>query len=155
MATDGQAAAVQDAADAERQSEIDQAVAEGHDADIPSRIGYILDEKAEVRRRDSIASRTRSTKGRRPASRTRRHDDDLEKEAGLGERDPSKSSDEDDDEEQGAAALSEDDEANVVWWDGPDDQANPYNWPAWRKIVNCAIISTITFITPLASCKWP
>lgn len=42
---------------------------------------------------------------------------------------------------------------NVVWWDGPDDPENPYNWPTWRKSVNCGLVSAMTFISPLASCK--
>lgn len=43
------------------------------------------------------------------------------------------------------------DEPNIVWWDGDDDPENPYNWPTWRKVVNCCIISFLTFVTPLAS----
>jgi MFS family permease len=40
---------------------------------------------------------------------------------------------------------------NIVSWDGPDDPANPMNWPSWMKFVNVAIISGLTFVTPLAS----
>ncbi len=40
---------------------------------------------------------------------------------------------------------------NTVWWDGDDDPENPYNWPSWRKVVNCSLISALTFLTPLAS----
>lgn len=40
---------------------------------------------------------------------------------------------------------------NIVDWDGDDDPENPYNWPTWRKVVNCIIISLLTFVTPLAS----
>ncbi|TPX12717.1 uncharacterized protein E0L32_000894 [Thyridium curvatum] len=40
---------------------------------------------------------------------------------------------------------------NVVWWDGEDDPENPYNWPGWRKYLNCGLISALTFVTPLAS----
>lgn len=43
------------------------------------------------------------------------------------------------------------DDPNIVDWDGDDDPENPYNWPSWRKVVNCAIISFLTFVTPLAS----
>ncbi|KAI1337252.1 major facilitator superfamily domain-containing protein [Xylariaceae sp. FL0016] len=42
-------------------------------------------------------------------------------------------------------------DANVVWWDGPNDPENPYNWPSWRKWTNCGLISTMTLLTPLAS----
>ncbi|RFU72070.1 bicyclomycin resistance [Trichoderma arundinaceum] len=44
------------------------------------------------------------------------------------------------------------DDENTVWWDGDDDPENPYNWPMWRKVLNCVLISSLTFITPLASC---
>ncbi|KAH6609038.1 hypothetical protein Trco_002384 [Trichoderma cornu-damae] len=40
---------------------------------------------------------------------------------------------------------------NTVWWDGDNDPENPYNWPAWLKVLNCVLISALTFITPLAS----
>lgn len=39
----------------------------------------------------------------------------------------------------------------TVWWDGDDDPENPYNWPMWKKYVNCGLISFLTFLTPLAS----
>ncbi|KAH0489505.1 hypothetical protein TgHK011_009932 [Trichoderma gracile] len=48
------------------------------------------------------------------------------------------------------ASDSSDDE-NLVWWDGDDDPENPYNWPSWKKILNSALISALSFITPLAS----
>lgn len=48
-------------------------------------------------------------------------------------------------------ADSNDDE-NLVWWDGDDDLQNPYNWPAWRKVLNSVLVSSLSFITPLASC---
>lgn len=41
---------------------------------------------------------------------------------------------------------------NIVWWDGDNDPENPYNWPRWRKVLNCVLISCLAFITPLASC---
>ncbi|KAI9809372.1 MAG: hypothetical protein M1827_006884 [Pycnora praestabilis] len=42
-------------------------------------------------------------------------------------------------------------ETSIVSWDGPDDPANPLNWTNKMKWGNIAVISTITFITPLAS----
>ncbi|KAK1245884.1 hypothetical protein MKX07_004953 [Trichoderma sp. CBMAI-0711] len=48
------------------------------------------------------------------------------------------------------ASDSSDDE-NLVWWDGDDDPENPYNWPSWKKVLNSALISALSFITPLAS----
>ncbi|KAL6858265.1 hypothetical protein ACO1O0_005725 [Amphichorda felina] len=43
------------------------------------------------------------------------------------------------------------DDPNIVWWDGENDPENPYNWPTWMKFTNCACISALTFVTPLAS----
>ena len=40
---------------------------------------------------------------------------------------------------------------NIVGWDGPDDPANPMNWSTGLKVSNVAIISAMTFVTPLAS----
>lgn len=42
---------------------------------------------------------------------------------------------------------------NIIFWDGDDDPANPYNWPSWLKVVNCVLVSSLTFLTPLGSCK--
>lgn len=40
---------------------------------------------------------------------------------------------------------------NLVDWDGDDDPENPYNWPTWRKVIICVMVSLLTFVTPLAS----
>ncbi|RFU35507.1 hypothetical protein B7463_g796, partial [Scytalidium lignicola] len=42
-------------------------------------------------------------------------------------------------------------DVNLVWWDGDDDPENPYNWPTWRKILNCGLVSALSFVAPLAS----
>ncbi len=44
-----------------------------------------------------------------------------------------------------------DQDPNVVDWDGPDDPANPLNWPAKKKWSIIAALGAVTFITPLAS----
>jgi hypothetical protein len=38
-----------------------------------------------------------------------------------------------------------------VGWDGEHDPMNPRNWALWRKSVVVAIVSAITFFSPLAS----
>ncbi|KGO39266.1 Major facilitator superfamily domain, general substrate transporter [Penicillium expansum] len=40
---------------------------------------------------------------------------------------------------------------NVVDWDGPDDPANPLNWPASRKNLHVAIVSIFTLTANLAA----
>ena len=57
-----------------------------------------------------------------------------------------------------AAANGEKDEAsdrhqdpNIVDWDGPNDPENPMNWPMSSKALSVGIVSTWTFLTPLAS----
>lgn len=37
-------------------------------------------------------------------------------------------------------------DANIVWWDGEDDPANPLNWPSSKKWIHVGIISLITFV---------
>ncbi|KAI0599017.1 bicyclomycin resistance protein [Biscogniauxia sp. FL1348] len=118
-----------------------QAIDEGHDADIPSSEGYVLSEEAELRRLQSIADKRRKSESAARKSNTN-VDRDVEKGVleGADAGDGNNPSDEDDE-------LDE----NVVWWDGPDDPENPYNWPLWRKLMNCGFISAMTFISPLAS----
>ncbi|KXJ93647.1 major facilitator superfamily domain-containing protein [Microdochium bolleyi] len=49
-------------------------------------------------------------------------------------------------------ANREDVHENVlIDWDGPDDPENPYNWPSWKKMTNCGLVSALTFVMPLAS----
>src|ERR1700761_461419 len=36
---------------------------------------------------------------------------------------------------------------NEIWWDGPDDPANPQNWPSSRKWSIVFVLSLITLIT--------
>jgi len=119
----------------QRQKSVEQAIAEGHDADIPSDIGYVLDDAGEGRRRKSIANQRRHSLARKRSHTSASHD--IEKSAEAS-----------DDKEDGSAT---DDEANIVWWDGDNDPANPYNWPTWRKVLNCVFISLLTLITPLGS----
>ncbi|KAI2469841.1 bicyclomycin resistance protein [Annulohypoxylon bovei var. microspora] len=116
---------------------ISQAVDEGHDADIPSSEGFVLSEEEELRRQRSIADRRRNS----IVSRGSKANGDVEKAQAPGEAALSSSNDDDD----------SDTAPNVVWWSGPDDPENPYNWPTWRKVLNCGLISAMTFISPLAS----
>ncbi|OTA68720.1 bicyclomycin resistance protein [Hypoxylon sp. EC38] len=117
---------------------ISQAVDEGHDADIPSSEGFVLSEEEELRRVQSIAQRRRNS----IASKRSKVDHDVEKAQAPGEAALSSSNEGEDDSDNGP---------NVVWWSGLDDPENPYNWPTWRKVLNCGLISAMTFISPLAS----
>ncbi|KAJ9144012.1 Bicyclomycin resistance protein [Coniochaeta hoffmannii] len=129
----------------QRQRSVKQAFDEGHDADIPSDIGYVLDEAGEEKRRHSLAERRRNSLARkRSHAEAEKTHHDLEKGQETGAHGlETKAEDE--------GATTSEDEANIVWWDGPDDPQNPYNWPTWRKVMNCALISALTFVTPLAS----
>jgi len=99
---------------------------EGHDADIPSNEGYVLDEQGELKRRQSIAASHR--KARKSLEGAKK------------------------DVEQGGEEVStEEDDSNVVWWDGPDDPQNPLNFKPWKKVLNIALVSAICFVTPLGS----
>ncbi|KAI1371835.1 bicyclomycin resistance protein [Hypoxylon crocopeplum] len=130
-----------DASDAQLQlrRKISQAVDEGHDADIPSSEGYVLTEQEELRRQRSIAERRRNS----IASRRSKTGHDVEKAQLPDEPVPSTSTE--------GEEVDDNESPNVVWWSGPDDPENPYNWPTWRKVLNCGLISAMTFISPLAS----
>jgi hypothetical protein len=56
----------------------------------------------------------------------------------------------------GKTATTEEEphDPNIVWWDGPDDPANPLNWSNALKVINVGLVSGICLVTPLASCKW-
>jgi hypothetical protein len=102
---------------------------EGHDADIPSNEGYVLDERGELKRKQSIAL---SQKGAKKSLETN----------GNAAKDVEKA---------GGDVSTEEDDSNIVWWDGPDDPANPLNFKPWMKILNITLVSAICFVTPLGS----
>ncbi|KAK5114781.1 hypothetical protein LTR85_010094 [Meristemomyces frigidus] len=49
------------------------------------------------------------------------------------------------------ASLPSESDVHVVSWDGPDDPANPFNWPLQRRVINGLLISLLALVTPLAS----
>lgn len=49
------------------------------------------------------------------------------------------------------APQEEASDPDIVDWDGPDDPANPLNWPMKKKWSIIAALGAVTFITPLAS----
>lgn len=102
---------------------------EGHDADIPTNEGYVLDERGETKRRDSIAALHRKASHNKPQP--------------LANGDT----------EKGAADVSADesDDPNIVWWNGPNDPENPLNFNKITKVLNITIVSAICFVTPLGS----
>ncbi|KAF5667560.1 major facilitator family transporter [Fusarium heterosporum] len=57
--------------------------------------------------------------------------------------------------EEGSTSVESDgptiDDPNIVNWDSPDDPANPQNWSMKKKTITVVIVSSITFVTPLAS----
>lgn len=104
------------------------AALEGHDADIPSNEGYVLDAQGELRRKQSIAL---SHKASRKSIERNGKKEDVEK--------------------AGEEVSTEEDDSNIVWWDGPDDPSNPLNFKPWMKVLNITLVSAICFVTPLGS----
>ncbi|KAF2868912.1 MFS multidrug transporter-like protein [Massariosphaeria phaeospora] len=47
--------------------------------------------------------------------------------------------------------IAEATDPNIVWWDGEADPENPMNWPTYKRWGTVAVVSAITFLTPLAS----
>ncbi|QPC71685.1 hypothetical protein HYE68_002437 [Fusarium pseudograminearum] len=68
---------------------------------------------------------------------------------------PDEDSKQERDLEEGSTSIEFDDvvenDPNIVNWDGPDDPANPQNWSTGKKTVTVIIVSSVTFVTPLAS----
>lgn len=106
---------------------------EGHDADIPTNEGYVLDERGERKRRESIGALHRKVEHKK---------EDEHKETDGGTADV---------EKQGEDVSTEEDDSNVVWWDSDTDPQNPLNFPKWIKVLNITIVSAICFVTPLGS----
>lgn len=73
---------------------------------------------------------------------------DLEKTHVLTSSDTSADRDGEDD---AAAAVESQQDPDIVDWDGPNDPENPMNWPAARRWGMIAVVSGITFLTPLGS----
>ncbi|KAI0440827.1 cycloheximide resistance protein [Xylaria telfairii] len=115
----------------ELERKMSQAVEEGHDADIPSSAGYVLDRDGELKRLQSIEDQ----RSRRSGAAAENTNHDIEK--GEATEQTTKDDDEND--------------PNIVWWDGEDDPENPYNWTTIRKVLNTGCVSFQTFISPLAS----
>jgi hypothetical protein len=123
---------------------------EGHDADIPSNEGYVLDEQGEKEARERLEKRRQSL-GSKHSKRSRRREENTngtKNSAGDVEKAAEATGIEDT-----IVTRDEFEDPNIVWWDGPDDPENPLNWAKWKKIMNVTLVSSISFVTPLASCK--
>jgi hypothetical protein len=116
---------------------VELAIQEGHDADIPSNEGFV-----------KIVSNTAINTS--PTSPTSALCKDIEKVAGResSSTTPSRRSADSTDAIQTQEAQNE---ANVVWWDGEDDPENPMNWSSFRRWGAIAVVSGVTFLTPLGS----
>jgi hypothetical protein len=107
---------------------------EGHDADIPSNEGYILDEHGQRRRRESIAALHRKASHGKKGNEPRN---------GNGKTDIENQAED--------VSAEESDDPNIVWWDSETDPENPMNFSKFLKVTNIAIVSAICFVTPLGS----
>lgn len=116
---------------------LDLAAIEGHDADIPTNMGSIH----QVPSHNSVRSVSLNEKKMSQLA----VDKDVEKSHSPG----SLSSGDDDEIEE---EVEQD--PNIVDFDGPDDPENPMNWKASKKWGMVALISAITFLTPLASSQF-
>lgn len=114
---------------------IEQAAAEGHDADIPSSIGSI----------HQVPSRTSAHSPWKDEKKEDYTTEDKDIEKGNGS---SLASSGDDIEEE------TEHDPDIVDFDGPDDPENPMNWKASKKWGMVSLISAITFLTPLASSQF-
>jgi hypothetical protein len=137
------------AMDPEKQKRIiELAALEGHDADVPSNAGRIELPIAEDMEKSAASS---------PTTVGSTHSDfekDVEKNA-MSRRDSNASSGVEfaaaKEQSSEKAGEEESDDPNIVSWDGPDDPTNPMNWSTGRKWGAMAVVSGVTFLTPLGS----
>ncbi|KAF2801672.1 bicyclomycin resistance protein [Mytilinidion resinicola] len=143
-----------------------EAVTEGHDADIATNDGFILNAEGELQLQRSISrrhslSRQNTASSEKEAGQRKKLSSTLQKTFSRSSHAaslPSHVRDIPKDLEAAATSTtfnSEEEklefEKNTVWWDGPNDPANPRNWSTRRKAANVILISFITLLTPLAS----
>lgn len=108
---------------------------EGHDPDVPSNEGYVLDAAGELKREQAIATQYTTYHGARNTLDQPQHNgknEDVEKHSTE-------------------TSTEESDDRNIVWWDGPNDPQDPLNFSPWLKILNIALVAAICFVSPLAS----
>lgn len=115
------------------------AVAEGHDADMPTSTRVEQpQEKGEVASKEGVLD-TEGKVDRVSSASSSAHEVETDKDVEKGM----------------AEATAEEADAprdsNIVDWEGPDDPQNPYNWPAKKKWANIGILSLLTLLVPLAS----
>ncbi|KAL6709587.1 hypothetical protein ACN47E_001522 [Coniothyrium glycines] len=113
----------------------DLAAAEGHNADVPTNTGSIH----QIPSHNSVRPIPQEEKQKLSFSSEK----DTEKGFAPGSIN---STDEQEDEPEH--------DPNIVDFDGPDDPENPMNWKASKKWGMVALISAITFLTPLASSQF-
>ncbi|KAB8336668.1 hypothetical protein FH972_020979 [Carpinus fangiana] len=106
------------------QRQVELSYLEGHDADIPSNDAVALgvDTKAVLDPKELEAAPSSTPSPVEPSEKT----------ASANDKDVTR-------------------DPNVVTWDGPDDPENPMNWTDRKKWLLIAVVSSITFTTPLAS----
>jgi hypothetical protein len=112
------------------------AVEEGIDADLLLNSTY--SREAETANRPRLEAKTRSHV-------------DIEKEAGTTTPSTARSASINNAYPPGSEARDEQEDPYVVWWDGPDDPTNPMNWSMKKKWGTIAVVSGITFLSPLGS----
>lgn len=113
---------------------VELAAQEGHDADIPSNAGFI-----------------ESRKSRQSPTTPHESDENLKKdiEKVAGDIAAQRPSSEISTYEERLTNSHED--INLVGWDGDDDPQNPLNWTPFAKWGSIAVVSGVTFLTPLGS----
>ena len=145
-------AAVAAATTTNDQSEIVKlAIAEGHDADIPSNAGYV-DSKGVEHANSSLSGSNHDEDPEKDDLRHATDDADPEKDdlrQTTDDADPEKAVQLSEKEAQASAPTEVD--PNIVDWDGPDDPQNPLNWSATQVNLTIFFLSMLTFVTPLAS----
>ncbi|KAL7625171.1 MFS transporter fsa7 [Parahypoxylon ruwenzoriense] len=78
-------------------------------------------------------------------------EDDVRSESNIVKPGHPEGSKEHDPESGNTMADQQTQDPNVVDWDGPDDPANPMNWPRLKKVLHVAFVSVFVLYANLAS----
>lgn len=110
----------------------------------PQSLGPVVSDDKDLDRGDTNTTPSTSVSDRDEKVDERPLDRDIEH--GIPVIDPTE-----DEDEKVPSVIQANDDPNIVDWDGPDDPEKAINWPDRKKWTNVAIISSVTFLTPLAS----
>ena len=139
---------------------VELAAAEGHDADIPVSEGFV--KEIVARHKDQVSTHSRRDVTNGWTENDREQTSGVEDRLSAAQITPTGDAELDVEKQEDTVSsrttiqeetsgVPDSQDPNIVDWDGPDDPLNPMNWAASRRWGMIAVVSAITFLTPLGS----